>query len=183
MQLDLNFQQTRRLSLAGTVPLPTLFPSAENISVEDGRFSRLEGGQKERATFVVVKEKIGLDKTAFHAVLKADVTAIFFPGVWVDGDLGRVFRFAEQDCVHDLDQGEWFLNPDLRADKISTRLGIDITLRDSGARGIIFVPETKPVITIADEEIIRQAGAIRSPWSGCDPCCCASRCDPCCCRR
>src|SRR5262245_15197257 len=102
MQLDLNFQQTRRLSLAGTVPLPAPFPTAENLSVEVGSVSRSKSGVKENATFVVVQEKIGLDKSVFHAVLKSDVAAVFFPGEWVDGELGRVFRFAEQDGVHDL---------------------------------------------------------------------------------
>jgi hypothetical protein len=181
MQLDLNFQQTRRLSLSGTVPLPTPFPTAENLSVEVGSVSRSKSGVKENATFVVVQEKIGLDKTVFHAALKSDVAAIFFPGEWVDGELGRVFRFAEQDGVHDLDQGEWFLGPDLHAGEISRRLGVDIAHRDSGARGIIFVLETKPVLTLGDEEIVRPAGEIQSTWSGCDPCCCCCNgCDPSC---
>jgi len=167
--MDLDIQQTRRFYLAGTVAFPTPFPSAGGISIEDGSFKLSDNGdkgncgdmkdkeqngeKKERVTFVVVQEKTGVDEATIRVVRKSDVAAIFFPGVWVDTDNDPVFQFTERERVHDLDEGEWFLGPQIKATKITTRLKldqrhVDITRRDSGVRGIVFVPEHRPVLTI-----------------------------------
>jgi hypothetical protein len=167
--MDLDVKQTRRFYLAGTVAFPTPFPSAGGISIEDGSFQfpddgdkenngekkdkENNGGKKDKVTFVVVQEKSGVRQATTRVVHKSDVAAIFFPGVWVDTDEGPVFRFAERERVHDLEEGEWFLGPQIKVTKITTRLklaqrNIDITSRDSGVRGIVFVPEHRPVLTV-----------------------------------
>ena len=176
--LDLDSKQTRRFYLAGTAAFPTPFPSAGGISIEEGSLllsddtDKVNSGEKkdkenngdkrERATFVVVQEKTGLEEATIRVVRKSDVAAIFFPGVWVDTDHGPVFRFTERERVHDLEEGEWFLGPQIKAAKITTRLkldrsNVDITRRDSGVRGIVFVPEHRPVLTVS--ECAQAAGA------------------------
>ena len=167
--MDLDINQTRRFYLAGTVAFPTPFPSAGGISIEDGSFqlpvdaNKSNNGEKkvkqnnreqtETVPFVVVQENTGLKQVTIRVIRESDVRAIFFPGVWVDTDKGRIFRFAEREYVHDLEEGEWFLGPQINAGEITRRLhlrerGIDITCRDSGVRGIVFVPENQRVVTI-----------------------------------
>jgi hypothetical protein len=153
------------MSLAGTVAFPKPFPSAGAFSVEDGPLSHTTGARSTK--FVVLQEKSRLEEETARSVLKEDVAAIFFPGVWEDTDQGHVFRFAEQDRVHDLEKGEWFLNPEIDAETISRQLNIDIRRRDSRARGIIFVPESRPVLT--NHEFTQPAGSIEALQSGCDP--------------
>jgi len=167
--LDLDIKQTRRFYLAGTVAFPTPFPTAGGISIEQGRFHLPDDGNKgrngdkknkqdngegiETVPFVVVEENTGLMQSTIRVVRESDVRAIFFPGVWVDTDKGRVFKFAEEEYVHDLEQGQWFLGPQITVDNIIKRLklddrGTDIGCRDSGVRGIVFVPEHRRVVTI-----------------------------------
>jgi hypothetical protein len=175
--MDLDFKQSRRFYLAGTVAFPTPFPSAGGISIEDGSLllsvdrDEVNHGEKkdkenneekrERVVFVVVQETTGVEKATTRVVRKSDVAAIFFPGEWIDTDNGPVFRFAEPECVHDLEHGEWFLGPQIKVSKITTRLKldqikVDITRRDSGVRGIVFVPEDRSVLTI--HECAQSAG-------------------------
>lgn len=178
--MELSSTLTRRTYLAGAVAFPTPFPSAAGISIEDGERFRSARGADQNATFVIVQERSGPERATIRAVSKHDVAAIFFPGVWEDGrEQGRTFRFTDQHGVHDLDAGEWFLNPDIDADAISRRLNINITRRDSGAKGIVFVPQHRPVLTIT--ECTQTAGAAEAQGGGCDPCCCGGGCDPCCC--
>ena len=167
--MDLDVNQTRRFFLAGTVAFPTPFPTAGGISIEDGNFQlpdnankakngekkgkQNNGEQMETVPFVVVQENTGLKQATIRVVRESDVRAIFFPGVWVETDKGRMFRFAKREYVDDLEEGEWFLGPQINADEITRRLklherGIDITCRDSGVRGIVFVPEHRRVVTI-----------------------------------
>jgi hypothetical protein len=157
--MDLDIKQTRRIFLAGTVAFPTPFPSAGGISIEEGSFRLSE--DRQRATFVVVQEKSPIRESTIRVVQISHVAAIFFPGVWVDTDKGPVFRFAKQDGVHDLDEGEWFVGPHVETGRIVARLklaesNIDITRRDSGVRGIVFVQEHRPLLTI--DECAQSAG-------------------------
>ena len=164
--MNLDSRQTRRLYLAGTVAFPTPFPTSGGISFEDGSLLRSDNGEKENVAFVVVQEKTRTEQSTIRVVRKSDVVAMFCPGYWLDTDQGRVFRFFEGDSVYDLEQGEWFLGSDINAPEISTRLklntdqhNVDITRRDSGARGLAFVPENSPVITITVTECTQTAGA------------------------
>ena len=160
--MDLNILQTRGLYLAGAVAFPKPFPCAGAISIQDGHLSYPTGTRG--ATFVVVQEKGSLlEPATTRVVLKVDVAAIFFPGDWQ----GEVFQFAEPDGVHDFEKGEWFLHPDIDADKISEKLKIDIRRPDSGARAIVFVPESKPVLST--HEPVQTAGSIEYPKVS--PCC------------
>jgi hypothetical protein len=133
------------------VPFPTPYPTAGGISIEEGSFHF--SNEKHNATFVVIQENTTVEESTIRVVPNSNVAAIFFPGVWVETEGRRVFQFAKREGVHDLDEGEWFLGPHIDAAKIMTRLkltesNIDITRRDSGVRGIVFVPENLPVLTI-----------------------------------
>ena len=169
--MDLDSRQTRRLYLAGTVAFPTPFPTAGSISIEDG--SLFYSGVPQGTAFVVVQEESGRTRAAIRLVREDDVAAIFFPGVWVETEGKSVFRFAKQ--ADDLEQGEWFLNPEINADQISERFSINVRSRDSGARGIAFVPEHLPLMTINERaETAGSAGELSTRWidkMGCDcPC-------------
>ena len=164
--MKLDFRQTRRLYLAGTVAFPMPFPSVGEIWIDDGTVSH--GSSTHEETFVNLHEKPRLESDTVRVVLKQHVAAIFFPGLW-EGEPNRkkkVFHFAE--CVHDLEQGEWFLTSDIGIDTISEKLGIDIRKRESAHRGIIFVPANRPVLT--NQEYGETAGTIASMVRGCDPC-------------
>lgn len=163
--MELDFRQTRSLHLAGTVAFPTPFPTAGQLWFEDGKLTYPTATRP--TTFVIVHESSSLEYTTTRAALKTDVAAIFFPGYWEDTDKGRVFHFSESNCVHDLEKGEWFLDPDVEVETISRKLQIDVTSRDSGARGIMFVPEMKPVYS-RDESVLTAGGA-QMTRSGCDP--------------
>jgi hypothetical protein len=167
--MDLGVKQSRRFYLAGAVAFPTPFPSAGAISIEEGSLllsgetDRPNGGEKkekeangekrERMTFVVVQEMSRIGEATIRIFRKSDVAAIFFPGFWVDTDKGKVFKFSRRNHVHDLEKGEWFLGPHVKASKITSRLkldqsNIDIADRDSPVRGMVFVPEHLPVLTV-----------------------------------
>jgi len=156
--MDLNSRQTRRLFLAGTVSLPMPFPATGVISIEDGTLHCSSGGQATPTTFVIVQDRPGLEHATLRVVLAEYVAAIFFPGEWeIQPDQTRIFRFERGGRVEDFEQGEGFLNPEIDAKKISARLKIDVTNRDSDARGVAFVPEHRPVLSIS--EATKTAGA------------------------
>ena len=138
--MNLDFRQTRSLCLAGTAAFPKPFPSARGISIEDGHLSYATGARE--AIFVVVQEEFALEHATTRVVIKENVTAIFFPGVWEDDpDRGRVFRFAEPDGVHDFDKGEWFLDTEIEAEKISEKMKVNIKRRDSGPEASSSFPK------------------------------------------
>ncbi len=149
-RIDLDIRQTRRLHLAGSVAFPTPFPSVGGISIEKGSLRRSAGGNSQDEAFVIVREESGLEQATSRVFLQEDVAGIFFPGVWVETDKERKFRFAEQDFAYDLEKGEWFLKPHIDAHEINMKLKTDITDPESGARGIAFVPEDEPVLTITE---------------------------------
>jgi hypothetical protein len=152
-RMDFDRKQTRRFHLAGTVSFPTPYPTAGGISIEVGSFKF--PGEKKEATFVVIQESTAVEESTIRVVQTSNVAAIFCPGVWEDTKEGRIFRFAKREEVRDLDEGEWFLGSNIDADKVSKRLNlaeskIDITRRDSGVRGLVFVQENLPVLTIIE---------------------------------
>jgi hypothetical protein len=156
--MDLDSRQSRRLFLAGTVAFPMPFPATGVISIQKGNLHFSHGGEPQHATFVVVQEKPGSQRTTLRVIRIEDVAAIFFPGTWQNESASkRVFHFARGDRVEDLEQGEWFLNPEIDAAKIHTRLKIHVTNQDSDARGVVFVPEHRPVLSIT--EVTQTAGS------------------------
>jgi hypothetical protein len=155
---DLDSRQTRRLFLAGTVAFPMPFPSIGTISIEDGDLLYSPGGQSQPTTFVVVREIPGSERATLRVMQAEDVAAIFFAGGWeTSPDGSRVFRFERGGRVEDFEQGEWFLNPEIDAKTIFDRLKIDVKQSDSDARGVVFVPEQRPVLTIS--EVTQTAGS------------------------
>jgi hypothetical protein len=184
--MDLDSKQTRRLYLAGTVAFPTPFPTAGGISVEMGSTSPCPGRSPDLAEFVVIQEKSDHHNSVYRVVRKEDVAAIFFPGDWKNSDRGRVFRFTKRYGVRDFERGEWFLASDIDADTISKRFELDIRSRDSGAKGIVFVPRDRAVLTY--KVLSQTAGATcrrrrrrrrrgrRPTHLLCDPIC--RECDP-----
>jgi hypothetical protein len=157
--MDLDIRQTRRLYLAGTVAFPMPFPATGVISIEHGSLPLSPDCQSQHTTFVVVQDSPGHERSTLRIILAKDVAAIFFPGAWeTDSDQSRVFRFKRNGRVEDFERGEWFLNPEIDAKKILDKLNSDVTRRDSDARGVVFVPENRPVLSIS--EVTQTAGSI-----------------------
>jgi hypothetical protein len=143
--MDLDYRQTRRLYLAGTVPFPMLFPTVGTITIEDGNLSYSNNGQIITKLLVIVREKPGPEHATTRVILAKHVAAIFFPA-------------GEGNRVDDFEDGEWVLGPNIRA--------------DADRRGIVFVPEYRPVLT--NNEITQTAGSVGAPQVGysygCDCC-------------
>jgi hypothetical protein len=178
--MKLDARQTRRLLLAGAVPFPKPYPSIGRISVERTKlvYSRLLNKLK---TLIVVQEQHKSDVTRLF--VKSGVAAIFIAGAWVRVSRdGWVFRFSRQHAVHNFERGEWFLGPEISVDAIRTRLKkpkLAIDKRGNPARGIVFVYEDRPVMTVT--EVVQTAGSIDPCRTGrycCD--CDGYPCDPCC---
>jgi hypothetical protein len=183
MDFELDSKQTRRLFLAGTVAFPTPFPSLGTISVEKGRLRRSdEDNNAPDELFVVVQEKAGIDRAKVRVVRQEDVAAIFIPEMsdYADDPLTKCCC-DEEDLVRDLEQGIWILKPgrDVAeliqnavkgdSDSAEKKAGrntaeknkkrrIDVGRRDSGVKGIVFVPRHQPVLTI--EECTHAAGDV-----------------------
>ena len=156
--MDLDYRQTRRLYLAGTVAFPTPYPSSGIISFESGNLKYAAGEPAKAKVWVVVQEYSHRDRTIIRAILQEDVAAIFIPGTWKSN--GK-FRISRKKVVDDLEKGEWFVDSDVNSAAISARLelsnGDEITSRDSKLRGIVFVAEKAPVLNIS--EMIETASA------------------------
>jgi len=166
--------QTRRLFLAGTVAFPMPFPGIGTVSIEKALL-RLSSRRKRRGrSFVVVQEKQRRDQSVIRIIRMRDVSAIFFPGEYSrKGDPTSKFSFSDCDRVDDFDQGQWFLNGHINVETIRAGLNITVeefTRRNSKARGVVFVPENRPVLSIT--EVTQTAGATSYEplgW-GCDCC-------------
>ena len=78
--MDLDYRQTRRLYLAGTVAFPTPYPSSGIISFESGNLKYAAGEPAKVKAWVVVQEYSHRDRTIIRAILQEDVAAIFIPG-------------------------------------------------------------------------------------------------------
>jgi hypothetical protein len=183
--MDLNARQTRRLVLAGTVALPTPFPSTGIISFEAGSLTYASGRAPVATPFVVIQERARGNRSLTRATRQRDVAALFVPGVWrADG----TFRISRRRWVNDLERGEWFLTDDVHAGEVDGRLqlrGADITTRDSILRGIAFIRKSRPVVSVT--EVISTASEIiewEEQYCTCSYCTCSRcTCSRCTCSR
>lgn len=170
----LDSRQTRRFYLAGTTPFPTAFPSVGVISIELGSLfysARDASKSKEDALFVVVKEPSYGDEAVSRVVLQKDVGAIFFHGSMEGKNGKKVFRFSDADRVEDFEKGEWFFTPDINIQVVKDKLNVkeaEISGQKSIARGIIFVPKDRPVLTVTISEVIEPAGCTYATPPGCE---------------
>lgn len=166
--MDLDFERTRRMFLAGTVAFPTPYPSVGTISFAAGNFeySRREepktkgneaaktkgNGAPTPRNLIVVSDYpySHCDPMLTRAVLQEDVAAIFIPGTW---ELEDEFRIARCAMADDLEAGEWFVDADVNAKSVRTRLR---PKRDKSATedlplsGIVFVAEGARVLNTAE---------------------------------
>ena len=199
--MDLNHQQTRQIFLVGKVAFPTPFPSIGTLSFESGVLSYAKGEPRRPTKFVVVQQASCGDKTVLRAILQRRVAAIFIPGWWSRGK----FRISRKKCVEDWENGEWFLDKDVSAQKVLRRLklskDVDITSRVSILRGIVFVGENQPVVNITETITLarstsasaRSTKEVDFPTCTCEceyglarrrkhyctcTCCCCCCCDP-----
>jgi hypothetical protein len=158
--MDLDYRQTRRMYLAGTVAFPEPYPSCGIISFEPGE-SRYPARERAKGkSWVVVQEYSDRVWILDRAIRQEDVAAIFVPGTWrSNGE----FRISREAVVDDFDAGEWFVDSDVTAEAITARLkltnGHDITSRHSKLRGILFVAGDAPVLIVA--EMSEKASASR----------------------
>jgi hypothetical protein len=149
--MDLDFRQTRRLHLAGTVAFPTPYPSSGTISFESGNFKYTASEPAKVKALIVVQEFTHRDRTIVRAILQEDVAAVFIPGVRAaDGK----FQISNESVVDDLEAGEWFVGDEVNSAAIIGRLKLskanDITERDSKLRGIVFVTRDASIMNIAE---------------------------------
>lgn len=158
--MDLDNRQTRRLFLAGTVAFPTPFPSIGILSFESGRLTNSPGRKTDSKPVVVVQDRSDRSWTRTHAILLEHIAALFIPGAF---DSSGQFQIAQDSSVEDDEKGEWFFETDITAQAIGERLrlpeGFDISTRDSKLRGIVFVKESRPVVSSA--EMIATAAVTR----------------------
>ena len=67
--MDLDYRQTRRLYLAGTVAFSTPYPSSGIISFEAGNLKYAAGEPAKAKAWVVVQEYSHRDRTIIRAIL------------------------------------------------------------------------------------------------------------------
>jgi hypothetical protein len=152
----------RAMHLAGTVAFPLSFAMTGSIWFEK---RTLEYHSTTRhVDLVYVYEKDMHDQESTRFVLSEHVEAIFFPGSKEGRGGSATYRFA--DAASDLEKGVWFLGPDVNAKTIKEVLKIDVYQRDSGAKGIIYVPEIRAVYSM--DEWAQTASEV-SYTRGCDP--------------
>jgi hypothetical protein len=86
-----------------------------------------------------------------RAILQKHVTAVFVPGI--RGANNR-FQISHQSKLDDMEKGEWFVDSDVNADIIRSRLNWsgedDITTRGSVLRGIVFTGKDAPILSVAE---------------------------------
>jgi hypothetical protein len=102
----------------GKVAFPTPFPSTGTLSFESGVLSYAKGEPRHPTKFVVVQQASCGNKTVLRAILQRRVAAVFIPGRWSGGK----FRISRKKCVEDWENGEWFLDKDVSAQKVLRRL-------------------------------------------------------------
>jgi hypothetical protein len=157
--MELDSRQTSHLFAAGTVAFPISFPSIGTISLEPGKLELSRGGDRPDQQFVVVQEGWHGKQGVLRAMRVQDVPAIFFAGERENRDDPKSrFLFSTASRVENFENGEWFVNGEITTDKIVDRLNGLIKdrfiTRASNARGIVFVPEDRPVLT----QVISTAG-------------------------
>ena len=160
--MELENGKLRAMHLAGTVALPLSYSTTGEIWFEKRELKYRTMTRK--VDLIYVYEKDSHDQESTRFVLNEHVEAIFFSGTKEGRGSSSTFRFANEAC--DPDKGAWFLGPDVNAKTIKEVLKIDIYRRDSGARGIIYVPEIKAVYSM--DEWAQTAGEVYY-IRGCDP--------------
>ena len=164
-------RQVRRLYLTGTVAFPMPFPSVGDISFERADID-FSPGSRRNQHFLVIQERPTHDSEVERVIRMEDISAIFFPGHSErSDDGGSRFVLSESDRVENFDNGEWFFGEDVRVARIAGWLNVkedDLFAEGFTIRGMVFVPEDRPVTTRS--EVTEAAGATRSPTSGCDCC-------------
>lgn len=154
--MDLDARQTRRLFLAGTVAFPQPFPSTGEITFEGGNL-KFAGDQAQKPEpMVAVQEHARRNRSSRRVVLQDHVTALFIPGTRSpDG----TFCISRKKWVNNFERGEWFLHSDVNPDAVRDRLapedkkakGKNGKNGDTTLRGIIFLPEHLPVVSMTEE--------------------------------
>jgi hypothetical protein len=142
--MDLEFPQARRLYLAGSVAFPTPFPTVGTITTKLGDLSVSPAGKGEDALLVIVDDEPGLGDATTRVMLAAHVSAIF------------IYK-GEGNRVDDFENGEWILGSLIKADRKSEKPRTDAARAHPRRRGIVFLPEHRPVLTIT--ECAQTAGA------------------------
>ena len=143
--MDLDFRQMRRLSLAGTVAFPMPFPTIGTISIEEGKLANSPHGKVETKLLVLVREELAPERARTHIILAEWVAAIFY-------------FTGNGNQVDDFENGEWVLGCPVDADKKSDKAKTGVTHRDTGRRGIAFVQEHRPVLTM--DEVAQKACSV-----------------------
>jgi hypothetical protein len=144
--MDLDYRQMRRLYLAGTVAFPMPFPTVGSISIEEGKLARSPQGSMENKLLVLVREELTPEHARTHIILAEWVSAIFY-------------FTAKDNRVDDFENGKWELGPPANADKVSGgKAKASGTRRETGRRGIVFVQEHRPVLTL--DEVAQTAGSV-----------------------
>src|SRR5262245_9836664 len=77
--MDLDNRQTRLLFLAGTVSLPTPFPSVGTISFGLGSLTNSPGRKTDSKPVVVVQDRSDRAWTRTHSMLLEHVATVFIP--------------------------------------------------------------------------------------------------------
>jgi hypothetical protein len=160
--MELEIGKLRAMHLAGTVALPLSYSITGQIWFEKRELKYRSVTRKVDLVYVYEKDPHDQESTRF--VLSEHVEAIFFPGVKEGRGSSSTFRFEKEGC--DLEKGFWFLGPDVNAKTIKEVLKIDPYQRDSGAMGILFVPEIRAVYSM--DEWAQTASEVYYT-RGCDP--------------
>ena len=161
--MDLDFGKTRALYLAGTVAFPLCRSNSGEVWFENCAVQYRGGVETSKFLFVHEASSAGRDTTR---LVKANhVAAVFFPGCWEEREGRRKYRFSDE--AYDLEEGEWFFGPDMTAERIHETLRVDILDRAAGAKGVVFVPESRAVFTL--DEWAETAIQVSFAQGGCDP--------------
>jgi len=150
MELDLD--QLRRFYSTGAIALPLPFPTVGDISILDAELDQSYGQEKTKAV-VIVRERARFEGTTTRVILRKHVAAIFE-------------YYGKGDRVDDFKNGKWRLAPIKGRGEAPEGEKGELAPGALQFRGIVFVPEYRPVLTI--EETTRTAGSIESEWGGCE---------------
>lgn len=158
--------------LEGTVAFPMPFPSLARISFEIGENTDHTMPELAGKDVVVLQEV--RDKASVRQIMARDkVSAVFVPGA---RDEQETFHISAAPHATDLESGEWFFGPDINSETLRTRLNLretdDVSTRNSVLRGIVFLGESLPVLSVT--EVGATAGTVeferRQLHAGCARC-------------
>lgn len=146
--MNSDLAQVRDSYLDGTVAFPLPFPSLGRISFDVGRAADHTLPELENKEVLILQEVRG--QTSIQQVTRQEnVMAVFIAGTR-DGKHG--FQISQAPHATDLDEGEWFFGADVNRQTMRARLnlrdGDDVSSGSSVLRGIIFVGENHPVLSV-----------------------------------